>query len=161
MKGSHRQGTQRREEAAEIARITGAKPTAISPASWPTSGAGACKVLGTLRLEFRDRLKLAPPDLLAFGWVVDFPMFEWDEEEKTWNFMHHPFTSPKTEHLDKLESDPGSVMSNAYDLVCNGYELSSGSIRIHRREMQARIFRQPRLQRGRSAPQIRPHAGGV
>ena len=101
----------------------------------------ACKALGALRLEFRDRLKLAPPDLLAFGWVVDFPMFEWDEEEKRWSFMHHPFTSPKAEHLDILESDPGSVMSDAYDLVCNGYELSSGSIRIHRRDVQARIFR--------------------
>jgi aspartyl-tRNA synthetase len=99
------------------------------------------KVLGNLRLEFRDRLKLAPPDLLAFAWVVDFPMFEWDEETKTWSFTHHPFTMPKEEHLDKLESDPGSVLSNAYDLVCNGYELSSGSIRIHRRDVQSLIFR--------------------
>ena len=97
--------------------------------------------MGSLRLEFRDRLKLAPPDLLAYGWVVDFPMFEWDEEEKRWTFVHHPFTSPREEHLDKLESDPGSVMSDAYDLVCNGYELASGSIRIHRRDVQARIFR--------------------
>ncbi len=103
--------------------------------------ASADKVLGNLRLEFRDRLKLAPPDLLAFAWVVDFPMFEWDEERQMWNFTHHPFTMPKEEHLDQLESDPGSVMSNAYDLVCNGYELSSGSIRIHRRDVQARIFR--------------------
>ncbi len=101
----------------------------------------ANKVLGNLRLEFRDRLKLAPQDLLAFAWVVDFPMFEWDEEAKQWSFTHHPFTMPKEEHLDKLESDPGSVMSNAYDLVCNGYELSSGSIRIHRRDVQALIFK--------------------
>jgi aspartyl-tRNA synthetase len=101
----------------------------------------ANKALGALRLEFRDRLKLAPPDLLAFGWVVDFPMFEWDEEEQKWSFAHHPFTMPKEEHLDKLESHPGEVMSNAYDLVCNGYELSSGSIRIHRREIQAKIFK--------------------
>ncbi len=100
----------------------------------------ANKALGALRLEFRDRLKLAPPDLLAFGWVVDFPMFEWDEEEQRWSFAHHPFTMPKEEHLEKLESHPGEVMSNAYDLVCNGYELSSGSIRIHRREIQAKIF---------------------
>ena len=101
----------------------------------------ANKALGNLRLEFRDRLKLAPPDLLAFAWVVDFPMFEWDEEAKSWSFTHHPFTMPKEEHLDKMESDPGSVMSNAYDLVCNGYELSSGSIRIHRRDIQALIFK--------------------
>ena len=99
------------------------------------------KALGMLRLEFRDRLKLAPADLLAFAWIVDFPMFEWDEQTKNWTSAHHPFTMPKAEDLDKLESDPGSVMSNAYDLVCNGYELSSGSIRIHRRDIQARIFR--------------------
>jgi aspartyl-tRNA synthetase len=101
----------------------------------------ANKALGNLRLEFRDRLKLAPSDLLAFAWVVDFPMFEWDEETKEWSFTHHPFTMPKEEHLDKLESDPGSVLSNAYDLVCNGYELSSGSIRIHRRDVQSLIFK--------------------
>jgi aspartyl-tRNA synthetase len=99
------------------------------------------KALGNLRLEFRDRLKLAPTDLLAFAWIVDFPMFEWDEQEKRWSFTHHPFTMPKKEHLDLMESDPGSVLSNAYDLVCNGYELSSGSIRIHDREVQTRIFR--------------------
>jgi aspartyl-tRNA synthetase len=101
----------------------------------------ACKALGALRLEFRDRLKLAPPDLMAFAWIVDFPMFEWDDEEKRWSFVHHPFTSPKTEHMDMLESNPGVVLSDAYDLVCNGYELSSGSIRIHNRELQTRIFR--------------------
>jgi aspartyl-tRNA synthetase len=127
-------------EIAEIATITGAKEgdLACIVADRPLD---ASKALGALRLEFRDRLRLAPPDLLAFGWVVDFPMFEWDEEEKRWSFTHHPFTSPKEEHLDILESDPGAVMSKAYDLVCNGYELASGSIRIHRREVQARIFR--------------------
>jgi len=101
----------------------------------------ANKVLGNLRLEFRDRLKLAALYLLAFAWFVDFPMFEWNEETKTWSFTHHPFTMPNEEHLDRLESDPGSVMSKAYDLVCNGYELSSGSIRIHRRDVQSRIFK--------------------
>jgi aspartyl-tRNA synthetase len=101
----------------------------------------ARKALGELRLHFRDRLNLAPPDLLAFAWVVDFPMFEWDAEAGRWTFTHHPFTMPKEEHLPLLESDPAAVLSNAYDLVCNGYELSSGSIRIHRRDIQARIFR--------------------
>jgi aspartyl-tRNA synthetase len=128
------------EEVSEIARLTQAKPGDLA-CIVVDKAVTACKALGALRLEFRDRLKLAPPDLLAFGWVVDFPMFEWDEEEKRWSFVHHPFTSPKEEHLDKLESDPGSVLSDAYDLVCNGYELSSGSIRIHRRDVQARIFR--------------------
>ena len=101
----------------------------------------ANKVLGALRLEFRDRLNLADPDLLAFGWIIDFPMFEWNAEENRWDAAHHPFTMPKAEHLDRLESDPASVLSDAYDLVCNGYELSSGSIRIHRRDIQNRVFR--------------------
>jgi aspartyl-tRNA synthetase len=130
----------RPEEVAEIARITQAKEGDLACIVADKASA-ACKALGALRLEFRDRLKLAPTDLLAFGWVVDFPMFEWDEEEKRWSFMHHPFTSPRPEHLDILESDPANVMSDAYDLVCNGYELSSGSIRIHRRDVQARIFK--------------------
>jgi aspartyl-tRNA synthetase len=128
------------EEVAEIARITQAKEGDLA-CIVADKAVVACKALGALRLEFRDRLKLAPPDLLAFGWVVDFPMFEWDEEEKHWSFMHHPFTSPRPEHMDILESDPANVMSDAYDLVCNGYELASGSIRIHQRDVQARIFR--------------------
>ena len=101
----------------------------------------ANKTLGALRLEFRDRLSLADPNRLAFGWVVDFPMFEWNAEEKRWDAAHHPFTMPKAEYLDRLEADPASALSDAYDLVCNGYELSSGSIRIHRRDIQNRIFR--------------------
>jgi aspartyl-tRNA synthetase len=128
------------EEIAEIARLSGAKEGDLACMVADKRNV-ACKALGALRLEFRDRLKLAPPDLLAFGWVVDFPMFEWDEEDKRWTFVHHPFTSPKEEHLDILESDPAAVISDAYDLVCNGYELASGSIRIHRRDVQARIFR--------------------
>jgi aspartyl-tRNA synthetase len=99
------------------------------------------KSLSALRLTLRDRLKLAPADLIAFGWVVDFPMFEWNAEEKRWDAAHHPFTMPKREHLDRLETDPLSVLSDAYDLVCNGYELASGSIRVHDREIQRRIFR--------------------
>ena len=128
------------EEISAITSMTGAKEGDLACIVAGDAAAG-CKALGALRLEFRDRLKLAPPDLLAFGWVVDFPMFEWDDEEKRWSFLHHPFTSPREEHMDKLESDPASVMSDAYDLVCNGYELASGSIRIHRRDVQARIFR--------------------
>jgi aspartyl-tRNA synthetase len=129
------------EEAAEIARITNAKEGDLACMVAADKATTACKALGALRLEFRERLKLAPPDLLAFGWVIDFPMFEWDPEEKGWTYSHHPFTQPKAEHLDKIESDPGSVLSDAYDLVCNGYELSSGSIRIHQRDVQTRIFR--------------------
>jgi aspartyl-tRNA synthetase len=128
------------EEVAEIARITRAKEGDLA-CIVADKAIAASKALGALRLEFRDRLSLAPPDLLAFAWIVDFPMFEWDPEENRWSFVHHPFTSPRPEHLDILESDPASVMSDAYDLVCNGYELSSGSIRIHRRDIQARVFR--------------------
>jgi aspartyl-tRNA synthetase len=129
------------EEAAEIARLTHGKEGDLACMVADGKATTACKALGALRLEFRDRLKLAPADLLAFGWVIDFPMFEWEAEEKSWTYSHHPFTQPKAEHLDKIESDPGSVLSDAYDLVCNGYELSSGSIRIHQRDVQTRIFR--------------------
>jgi len=73
-------------------------------------------------------------------WVTDFPMFEWDETEQRWNAAHHPFTSPHDEDMDKLESDPGAVRAQAYDVVLNGTELGSGSIRIHRQDIQAKIF---------------------
>ena len=75
-----------------------------------------------------------------FLWVTDFPMFEWDETEQRWNAAHHPFTSPHDEDMDKLESDPGAVRALAYDVVLNGTELGSGSIRIHRQDIQAKIF---------------------
>ena len=98
------------------------------------------KVLGGLRLVFRDKLDLADKDVMAFAWVVDFPMFEWNEEEKKWDAAHHPFTMPKMEDLPKFETNPGEIQSDAYDMVCNGYEMASGSIRIHRRDIQFRIF---------------------
>ena len=72
-----------------------------------------------------------------FLWVTDFPMFEWDEDRRRWNAAHHPFTSPHDEDMDKLESDPGAVRALAYDVVLNGTELGSGSIRIHRQDMQS------------------------
>src|ERR1019366_7949510 len=74
-------------------------------------------------------------------WVTDFPMFEWDETEHRWNAAHHPFTSPHEQDMDKLESDPGAVRALAYDVVLNGTELGSGSIRIHRQDIQAKIFK--------------------
>ena len=73
-------------------------------------------------------------------WVTDFPMFEWDEEGRRWAAAHHPFTSPHEKDMDKLESDPGAVRALAYDVVLNGTELGSGSIRIHRRDVQAKVF---------------------
>ena len=96
--------------------------------------------LGALRKELGARLKLADANELAFAWVIDFPMFEWNQEEKRWDAAHHPFTSPKPSDMHLLDTDPGAVRANSYDMVCNGYELASGSIRIHNRELQAKIF---------------------
>ncbi|MCE9646334.1 MAG: aspartate--tRNA ligase [Chloroflexi bacterium] len=98
------------------------------------------KVLGGLRLWFRDKLDLADKDMMAFAWVVDFPFFAWNEENQAWESEHHPFTMPKLEDLPKFDTDPGEVLSDAYDMVCNGYETASGSIRIHRRDIQMKMF---------------------
>jgi aspartyl-tRNA synthetase len=98
------------------------------------------KTLGGLRLWFRDKLDLADKSMMAFAWVVDFPFFAWNEENQAWESEHHPFTMPKMEDLDKFDTDPGAVMSDAYDMVCNGYEMASGSIRIHRRDIQMKMF---------------------
>ncbi len=100
----------------------------------------ANKVLGGLRLWFRDQLELADESMMAFAWVVDFPFFAFNEETQTWESEHHPFTMPKMSDLDKFDTDPGAVMSDAYDMVCNGYEMASGSIRIHRRDIQTKMF---------------------
>lgn len=100
----------------------------------------ANKVLGGLRLHFRDRLSLVDTNVMAFAWIVDFPMFSWNEEEKKWDAEHHPFTMPRMSDLDKFETDPGSILSDAYDMVCNGYEVASGSIRIHRSDIQHKVF---------------------
>ena len=101
----------------------------------------AAKVLGSLRLELADKLKLADPDALCFTWVEEFPLLEWDDEENRYVAMHHPFTSPKEEDIAIMETEPGKVRARAYDLVLNGVELGGGSIRIHRRELQEKMFR--------------------
>ena len=102
-----------------------------------------CDVLGRVRLRCADLLKLtANSSALNFLWVVDFPMFSWNPEENRWDAMHHPFTRPRDEDLPLLESgDFGKIRAQAYDIVLNGVELSSGSIRIHERELQAKIFK--------------------
>ena len=97
--------------------------------------------LCTLRLEVGQQLGLRDPFKFAPLWVVDFPMFEWDEETERFYAMHHPFTSPKPEDAQYLESDPGRVRANAYDFVCNGTELGGGSIRIHDAQLQQTIFK--------------------
>src|SRR5216684_5215246 len=99
---------------------------------------------GHLRLfagqKYNDRHKLLDPTNFKLLWVVDFPMFEWDEEEKRWNAAHHPFTSVHDEDLEKLTTDPAYCRAKSYDIVLNGTELGSGSIRIHRRDVQAKVF---------------------
>jgi len=103
-------------------------------------GAVVNKVLGGLRVIFRDKLNLADPNLMAFAWVVDFPMFAWNEEEQKWDAEHHPFTMPQLDDLPKFETNPAEILSDAYDMVCNGYEMASGSIRIHRSDIQLKVF---------------------
>jgi aspartyl-tRNA synthetase len=95
---------------------------------------------GWFRTELAERLGLLRPGVWSFLWVIDFPMFEYDEREKRYTAMHHPFTSPREEDLDALESDPGSVKALGYDLVLNGSEIGGGSIRIHRTDVQRRVF---------------------
>jgi aspartyl-tRNA synthetase len=96
--------------------------------------------LGVLRLEMGDRLELRDKNVFAPLWVLDFPLLEWDEEEERYTAMHHPFTSPKDEDLELFDSDPGKMRANAYDFVINGVEIGGGSIRIHNRELQQKMF---------------------
>lgn len=96
--------------------------------------------LGALRNEIASIMGLKKKDEFSFLWVVDFPMFEWSEEENRWTACHHPFTQPKAEDIPLLTTDPGAVKANAYDIVLNGYELGGGSLRIHDNELQKQIF---------------------
>ncbi len=125
--------------------VAGAKRTAAATAIKVRQQAEAVYVAaGQLRLalgqKYAERHGAFKHGNFRFLWVTDFPMFEWDEAEGRWNAAHHPFTSPHDEDMDKLESDPGGVRALAYDIVLNGTELGSGSIRIHRQDIQAKIF---------------------
>jgi len=128
------------DEAREVRRLAGA-----SPGDMLLFGAGPRRkvneVLGKLRLALRDELKLAEPGRFAFSWITEFPLFAWNEETATWEAEHHMFTMPREEDLGYLETDPGKVYGRLYDLVCNGFELASGSIRIHRRDIQERVMK--------------------
>ncbi|MBM3142375.1 MAG: aspartate--tRNA ligase [Chloroflexi bacterium] len=99
------------------------------------------KVLDELRREMGHRLGLTDPNLLAFVFVVDYPLLDWNDETGRWEPMHHPFTAPREEDVPLLDTDPPKVRARHYDIVCNSYELSSGSIRIHTRQLQEKIFR--------------------
>ncbi|GBF34262.1 aspartyl-tRNA synthetase [Desulfocucumis palustris] len=101
----------------------------------------AYAALGALRVHLAERLNLIPENLFNFLWVTDFPLLDYDQEEQRFVAMHHPFTSPREEDLGLLESDPGNVRARAYDLVLNGIEVGGGSIRIHRRDIQEKMFK--------------------
>ena len=101
----------------------------------------AAKYLGWLRTTLAERRGLIPANVYKFCWVIDFPMFEYDEQEKRYVAVHHPFTSPKDEDLAKLDTCPGEAKAKAYDIVLNGIELGGGSIRIHRSDVQSKVFR--------------------
>ncbi|MDO8673429.1 MAG: aspartate--tRNA ligase [Dehalococcoidia bacterium] len=127
------------EEMEAIAVRTNAKigDLILIVADQPKIVAGA---LSRLRTEIASRLGLADPQLMVFAFVTDFPLFDWNDSEKRWDSSHHPFTAPRDEDLSIIDSAPEKVLSKAYDMVCNGLELASGSIRIHRREIQEKIF---------------------
>jgi aspartyl-tRNA synthetase len=99
------------------------------------------KALSELRLEMGNRLKLRDPNKFVPLWVVDFPLLEWDEENKRWSAMHHPFTSPVDDDIKFFETDPGKIRAKAYDLVINGVEIGGGSIRIHNKALQEKMFK--------------------
>ena len=136
---------------AEVRKRTGAgEEDLLLLAGWVGEAKGqrpedtVLQAAGQLRLhagqKYNDRHKLLDPKDFRFLWVVDFPMFEWDDEEHRWNAAHHPFTSVHDEDLEKLTSDPAHCRAKSYDLVLNGTELGSGSIRIHRRDVQSAVF---------------------
>ena len=112
----------------DLLLVVGDKPLVVAQA------------LGELRLEMARRRGLIDEDKLAFLWVVDFPMFEYSEEEKRWKAMHHPFTSPRHEDIQYLKSDPGRVKADAYDMVLNGVEIGGGSLRIYNADLQEQVF---------------------
>jgi aspartyl-tRNA synthetase len=104
------------------------------------SEATVARVLGTIRLELAKRLSLIDETQLSFAWITDFPLLEYDEEEKRYVAVHHMFTSPRVEDMDLLDNDPLQARSRAYDLILNGTEIGGGSIRIHRRDWQEKMF---------------------
>jgi aspartyl-tRNA synthetase len=127
------------EDLAKWAEATNAKAgDLICVLSGPTDKTRA--QLSALRMELAERLGLRKADEFAPLWVVDFPLLEWDEETERYHAMHHPFTSPKPEQIPLLETEPGNVKANAYDLVLNGNEIGGGSIRIHDKQVQALMF---------------------
>jgi len=129
------------EQAKAVRAALGAQPGDVLFLVADADRKTVCTALGALRCELARRFGLIDPKKISLLWVTDFPLFEYSKEENRWVSMHHPFTMPRREDIDKLESDPGGVLSYAYDMVLNGNEVGGGSIRIHDRELQQRIFR--------------------
>lgn len=123
----------------ELFELTGAQPGDLILMS-SDEAATVNEVLSTLRTEMAARLGLTDNSQMSFCWVIDFPLFEWSAEKGHWEPSHHMFTAPKPEEEHLLDTDPGAVHSAQYDLVCNGYEVAGGSIRIHRSDLQEKIF---------------------
>jgi aspartyl-tRNA synthetase len=127
------------EELAEIVRISQAAKgdlLLVVADQWPV----AKNVIGRLRLEVAEFAKIIPADRYNFLWVTEFPLLEYDAENKHWSAVHHPFTRPLAEDVAKLDTDPGAVRAAAYDVVLNGTELGGGSVRIHETDLQAKMF---------------------
>jgi len=101
----------------------------------------ALEIMGKMRQYIGRSLGLADEDELAFAWILDFPLVQWNEEEQRWDPVHHPFTAPLDEDIPLLDTDPARVRAKAYDIVCNGWEIGGGSIRIHQRPLQEKIFK--------------------
>jgi aspartyl-tRNA synthetase len=116
--------------------------------------AAANKALGPLRCKLARDLNLYDPASFEFVWVVDFPLFEWNEEQKRYDSLHHPFTSPIEEDMDKLETDPANICSQAYDIVVNGSEIGGGSVRIHNPKIQQKVFDLLNISREQSQQQF-------
>jgi len=125
---------------AELAAALGAKPGDLVLMVADSKRRVACVALGAVRSKLGKDLGLCDPKVFELAWIVDFPMFEWNEEENKWDTAHHMFTMPQEKYHPSLESDPGAVKGDLYDLVMNGFELASGSIRIHDPVLQKRIF---------------------
>ncbi len=126
-------------QAEGIRSALGAKPgdlILLVGDTWKT----ACTALGAVRGQLARELKLADPNEFRFCWIVDFPLFEWNDEEKKWDASHHPFSMPQEQYLPEMEKNPGAVKGDLYDLVLNGVEVASGSIRIHDPQLQQRVF---------------------
>lgn len=128
-------------DAAAVTGGLGAKPGDLILIVADAKAKVANTALGGVRSKLGRDLGLLDPSVFEFAWIVDFPLFEFNEDENRWEAAHHMFTMPQEQYLDTLESDPGSVKGDLYDLVMNGYEIASGSIRIHDSELQKRIFR--------------------